>query len=115
MLQWPWQDGAVYISGDTVLFDGIREVARRFHIGTAFLHVGRATLGATGRIHYTLTADEAAEAIDILGRPRCVPIHYEGWSHFREGRASIEKAFALRGLTSCLTWLPPGEPVEMKI
>ena len=28
-------------------------------------------------------------------RPRtAIPIHYEGWKHFREGRDAIERAFA---------------------
>jgi hypothetical protein len=32
-----------------------------------------------------------------------VPVHYEGWGHFHEGRPAIEAAFGDR-----LTWLEPG-------
>lgn len=35
---------------------------------------------------------------------RIVPVHYEGWSHFHEGRAQIEAAFP----QGALTWLEPG-------
>ncbi|MBK8596042.1 MAG: MBL fold metallo-hydrolase [Holophagales bacterium] len=106
-------DGAVWVSGDTVLFEGLREVARRFPIRTAFLHVGRATLAATGPLHYTLTAEEAAEVAAIFGGACCVPIHYEGWSHFREGKDDVTRAFQRRGLSSRLRWLPRGEAVDL--
>ena len=48
----------------------------------------------TGPLRYTLTAREAIELCRLI-RPRTViPIHYEGWSHFREGRAAIERELA---------------------
>lgn len=115
VVEWAGQEGALYISGDTVLFDGIREVARRFRLAAAFLHVGRATLAATGPLHYTLTAEEAAEAAEVLGRPACYPIHYEGWSHFREGKADVDGAFSRKGLTGLVNWLPRGEGVILQL
>src|SRR3954447_21230228 len=40
-LRWDGQQhGLVWISGDTVLYKGVREVADRLRIGTAFLHLG---------------------------------------------------------------------------
>jgi L-ascorbate metabolism protein UlaG (beta-lactamase superfamily) len=114
VLEWPGQKGPLWVSGDTVLFDGVAEVARRFRPSAVFLHVGRATLAATGPLHYTLSAEEAAEAAELLGRPVCHPIHYEGWSHFREGKADVERAFARRGLSGLLSWLPRGEPVALE-
>ena len=109
----PGLAGALWISGDTVLFDGIREVGRRFRVSAAFLHVGRATLAATGPVHYTLTAGEAAEAAGILGGPVCYPVHYDGWSHFREGRSEVEQAFEARGTETSLRWLPRAVRYEL--
>jgi len=41
-LSWEGQtDGVLWISGDTVLYDGVREVADRLKVGLALLHVGR--------------------------------------------------------------------------
>jgi L-ascorbate metabolism protein UlaG (beta-lactamase superfamily) len=41
ILEWEGQRrGALYISGDTVLFEGVEEMARRYQIGVALLHLG---------------------------------------------------------------------------
>ncbi len=106
--------GAVWISGDTVLFEGAREVARRFRVGSAFLHLGRATLRPTWPAHYTLTAREAVAMAQLLGDADICPIHFEGWSHFREGRADVEREFARQGLQSRLRWLPRGQASKIR-
>ena len=39
----------------------------------------------------------AGQAVELLGelRPRtAIPVHYEGWKHFREQRDAIEPVFA---------------------
>lgn len=106
--------GAVWISGDTVLFEGLREVARRFRVGSAFLHLGRATLRPTWPAHFTFTAREAAAMARLLGDADIYPIHYEGWSHFREGRGDVEREFERAGLRSRLRWLPRAEAVQVR-
>jgi L-ascorbate metabolism protein UlaG (beta-lactamase superfamily) len=94
-LRWDGQDdGVLWISGDTVLYDGVRQVADRFKVAVAILHLGAAGFRATGPVRYTMTANDAVELCGVL-RPRTViPVHYEGWSHFRQGREEIERAFA---------------------
>ena len=58
------------------------------------LHLGGVRFGVSGPLRYTLTAAEAVELCGLI-RPRTViPIHYEGWKHFREGRAEAEREFA---------------------
>ena len=40
-LRWNGQEhGVLWISGDTVLYDGVRQVAHRLEVDTAFLHLG---------------------------------------------------------------------------
>jgi len=114
LLEWEGQPrGATWVSGDTVLFEGVREVARRHRVATAFLHVGRASPRFTAGAHFTFTAAEAAETAALLGDAEVIPVHYEGWSHFKEGRADVERAFAARGLAGRLRWLPPGAAVPL--
>ena len=114
ILEWEGQhDGVLYISGDTVMFGGIAEIARRFRIGTAILHVGRASFKATGTLHYTFTAQEAVQAARALDAKRIFPIHYEGWSHFREGKTDVENAFAHEGWSDHLYFFPLGERFEL--
>ena len=68
----------------------------------------------TGPLRYTMTARDAVELCELL-RPRVViPIHYEGWKHFREGRDAIEREFerAPENIRARVQWLA-GEAVEL--
>ena len=115
-LRWQGQrHGAVWISGDTVLFAGVREAARRLEVGTALLHLGSVRFGLTGPIRYTMSAREAVELSHLM-RPRTViPVHYTGWGHFRQGRRTVERSFAKADpdVRDSLTWLTPGTPTEV--
>ncbi|KUO12476.1 MBL fold metallo-hydrolase [Streptomyces sp. DSM 15324] len=88
------QHGALWISGDTVLHRGVREVARRLTVGTALLHVGGVRFPITGPVRYTMTAARAVELCGMLRPHTAVPVHYEGWQHFHEGRDAVERALA---------------------
>jgi L-ascorbate metabolism protein UlaG (beta-lactamase superfamily) len=94
-LQWDGQEhGVLWISGDTVLYDGVRQVADRLHVGTALLHLGGVRFPISGPVRYTLTAKEAVEVCRLVQPRTAIPIHYEGWKHFREGRETIERVLA---------------------
>jgi L-ascorbate metabolism protein UlaG (beta-lactamase superfamily) len=115
-LRWEGQqDGALWISGDTVLYDGVRQVADRLRVDTALLHLGGVRFPVTGPLRYSMTAREAVELCRLV-RPRtAIPVHYEGWKHFKEGREAIEREFArapdqVRG---SLHWLPLGAEVRI--
>ena len=84
-------------------------------VGVALLHLGGVRFPVTGPLRYTLTARAAVELCGLV-RPRVtIPIHYEGWSHFAEGRAAIEREFAAApdDVRAALRWLPIGEPVDV--
>ena len=75
----------------------------------------RVRFPVTGPLRYSMTAREAVELCGLL-RPRTVvPVHYEGWTHFRQGRDGIERAFAgaPAEVRRSLRWLPVGEPVDL--
>jgi L-ascorbate metabolism protein UlaG (beta-lactamase superfamily) len=115
-LGWEGQEhGALWITGDTVLYDGVRQVADRLQIGTALLHLGCVRFPVTGPVRYSMTAGEAVELCRLV-RPRtAIPVHYEGWTHFRQGRAAIEQEFqqAPADIGRRLQWLPIGVGVSI--
>ena len=106
-------EGAVYVSGDTVWYDGVAEVAARFPVRTAVLFLGAARVKAAGDQPLTFTAEGAVEAARAFGHATIVPLHFEGWAHFSESRAQVEQAFAAGGLTDRLRWPRPGSPIEI--
>jgi L-ascorbate metabolism protein UlaG (beta-lactamase superfamily) len=113
-LAWEGQEnGELWISGDTVLYDGVREVADRLKIGTAVVHMGGVRFPISGPLRYTMTADEAVELCGLIGPKTVLPMHYEGWKHFRQGRDSIESRFgeAPAVFRESVKWLPIGEPL----
>jgi L-ascorbate metabolism protein UlaG (beta-lactamase superfamily) len=107
----------LWISGDTVLYDGVREVGRRLKVDTAILHLGGVQFPITGPLRYTMTARDAIELCGVV-RPRlAIPIHYEGWGHFREGRDAIERelAGAPEDIRRRFLWLTPGRPETLPV
>ena len=114
-LRWEGQEhGVLWISGDTVLYEGVREVAR-LGVDVALLHVGGVQFPVTGPIRYTMTAKDAVELCRLVEPRTAIPVHYEGWKHFRQGRQELEQelARAPEDVRTSFRWLPIGEKVEL--
>ena len=115
-LRWDGQQhGALWISGDTVLYDGLRRIADRVQVDTALLHLGGVRFPVTGPVRYSMTAREALELCRHI-RPRtAIPVHYEGWQHFRQNRDAIERelAHAPEDTRRRFRWLPIGVPTAV--
>lgn len=105
--------GVLWISGDTVLYDGVREVAERLDVETAVVHLGGVRFPASGPLRYTMTAQDAVQLCGLLDPATIVPIHYEGWKHFRQGRAEAERVFTASPLADRVRWLEAGTPTEI--
>jgi L-ascorbate metabolism protein UlaG (beta-lactamase superfamily) len=117
-LGWEGQEhGEVWISGDTVLFDGVREVADRLQVGTALLHLGGVRFPVTGPLRYTMTARQAIEFCELVRPHTAIPIHYEGWKHFRQGRDAIVRELenASDDVRRSVRWLPIGVATEVAV
>jgi len=117
-LRWEGQEhGMLWISGDTVLYDGVREVPQRLEIGTAIVHLGGVRFPISGPLRYTMSGAEAAELCGLIAPRTIVPIHYEGWKHFREGRDAAERAFAEApgDLAARVKWLELGVPASLSV
>jgi len=117
-LRWEGQEhGMLWISGDTVLYDGVREVPQRLEIGTAIVHLGGVRFPISGPLRCTMSGAEAAELCGLIAPRTIVPIHYEGWKHFREGRDAAERAFAEApgDLAARVKWLELGVPASLSV
>ncbi len=67
-LRWEGQEhGVLWISGDTVLYDGVREVASRLTVDTAIVHLGGVRFPVTGPGCH---ATERSSATGLEARPR---------------------------------------------
>jgi L-ascorbate metabolism protein UlaG (beta-lactamase superfamily) len=115
-ITWEGQpDGALWISGDTVLYPALREALRGLRVDVAVIHLGGVQFPVTGPARYTMTAHQAVALAELLQPRTIVPIHYEGWKHFREGRAAIEAELATAppAVRDRVRWLDIGTPTEI--
>lgn len=104
---------SIYVSGDTVWFDGVAEVARRFDVRLAVLFTGSAK--PRGAFHVTMDANDAIEAAAAFKKATIVAIHNEGWEHFTETQEQLAHAFKALGIADRLKVLEKGKPAEFAV
>lgn len=108
-------DETAWVTGDTVLYGGLRRALAGVDIDVMLLHAGGVRFPISGPLRYTMTGARAVELVSVV-RPRvAVPVHYEGWSHFRDGRAGLEAALAAApaDVRARVRWLAPGDPTAL--
>lgn len=116
LLEWDGQqNGAFYVSGDTVWIDEIEEIGRRYEVGSGILHMGAANVPAVGDRRLTMNGEEGARVTQTLGLTSAFPAHFEGWEHYMEGRAGIESAFEAAGVKHALHLLDPGQTQSVRL
>ncbi len=96
----------IYITGDTVWYDGVAEVARRSHVGVVLLLAVAAQ--TRGSFHLTMNTNGAIETAHAFQDAMIVPVHYEGRAHFTQSRGDLEQAFSTLGFGSRLRLLEVG-------
>jgi L-ascorbate metabolism protein UlaG (beta-lactamase superfamily) len=96
----------IYISGDTVWYDGVAEVARRFKAGVVLPFAGGAQ--TRGPFYLTMDTNDAIETARAFPDAVIVPVHTEGWAHFRQNSADLRASFDTLGFGSRLKILEPG-------
>jgi L-ascorbate metabolism protein UlaG (beta-lactamase superfamily) len=101
--------GGVYFSGDTVWYEGVSEVAAKYPVRTVLLNLGAANVPIVGPFHLTMTAEEGVLAAAAFPQATIVPLHFEGWEHFSEGRQATSRIFAEAGIAERVRWLEPGK------
>jgi L-ascorbate metabolism protein UlaG (beta-lactamase superfamily) len=107
-------DHALYVSGDTVWYEGVAEVTRRFDVRTAVLFMGAARVPAVGTTDaLTMTAADGIEAARAFPHAAIVPLHFEGWEHFTESREVIARAFNAAGIGRRVRCMALGETIAV--
>ncbi|HVK27071.1 MAG TPA: MBL fold metallo-hydrolase [Nocardioides sp.] len=116
-LAWAGQEhGELWVTGDTVLYPALREVPSRLRIGTVLLHLGSVRFRyLSGWLRYTMDAREGAELVELVAPAHVVPVHYEGWSHFQQGREAAEAVLSRSPLADRITWLDPGQDTTLAV
>ncbi|WTO33302.1 MBL fold metallo-hydrolase [Streptomyces achromogenes] len=97
----------LYVSGDTLLYDGLEEIGRRFPAADlAVLHLGGTRL--PGGFLVTMNGAQGAELVRRL-RPRAVlPVHYEDYTVMRSPLSAFLAEAGRLGLGDRIVPCPHG-------
>jgi L-ascorbate metabolism protein UlaG (beta-lactamase superfamily) len=103
----------MYISGDTLIHDRLREVPRRFpNVDLALLHLGGTrVLG----IMVTMDAKQGVEAMRIVDPRTAVPIHYNDYEAFKSPLEDFKRAVTQAGLEDRVHYLAHGDTYEFDV
>jgi L-ascorbate metabolism protein UlaG (beta-lactamase superfamily) len=87
VLEFPAGGGAVgrrvYVSGDTLLYDDLEEIPRRFpDLDVGLFHLGGTTVLG---LMVTMDAEQGAEAVRLVAPRVALPIHYDDYDVFTSG------------------------------
>lgn len=104
---------AVYVSGDTVWYEGVAEVARRYDPRLVILFAGSAK--PRGAFHVTMDNNDAIEAAHAFPKAAIVGVHNDSWGHFTESQDDLAHAFSVVGITDRLTTLEPGLRADLRL
>jgi L-ascorbate metabolism protein UlaG (beta-lactamase superfamily) len=103
----------MYISGDTLVHDRLREIPRRFpDIDLALLHLGGTkVLG----IFVTMDAGQGLEAMRIMDARTTIPIHYNDYTRFESPLEDFKRAVTNAGLDDRVHYLGHGDTYEFEV
>ncbi|MBW4420823.1 MAG: MBL fold metallo-hydrolase [Myxacorys californica WJT36-NPBG1] len=97
----------LYITGDTLVYDEIKEIPKRFpDIDLALLHLGGTQVFG---VLLTMDAKQGVEAIRIISPRKAIPIHYNDYTVFKSSLDDFVKAVQEAGLEDRVDYLSHGE------
>jgi len=100
------RDIQLYLTGDTVYYEGIEQVAEKFYPKYVFVFAGAAK--PRGPFNLTMGANDVLDTAGAFPDATIIPLHYEGWSHYTESDLELRKAFEAVGISEKLLVLKPG-------
>ena len=117
MLQFESRNGAkllsLYISGDTLVFDHLHEIPRRYpNIDLGLFHLGGTRIMG---ILLTMDAEQGVEAVRIINPREAIPIHYNDYEVFKSPLEDFKKAIEEAGLGDRVTYLSHGETYNFEV
>jgi L-ascorbate metabolism protein UlaG (beta-lactamase superfamily) len=103
----------IYITGDTVWFEGVAEVAQRFGAGVVMPFAGAAQ--TRGPFHLTMDVNDAIETARAFPDALIIPLHWNGWQHFTQTGDDLKISFNALGFGTRLLMLEPGISTEVPL
>jgi L-ascorbate metabolism protein UlaG (beta-lactamase superfamily) len=101
----------LYITGDTLYFDGLAEIPNRFTLDSAVAHLGGTTL--PGGLVVTMDAAQGVALMRTLDPVPVVPVHYDDYGVFKSPLADFEAAAREAGYAGRVRRVERGQTVSL--
>lgn len=103
----------LYISGDTLIYEDIKEIPKRYpDIDLALLHLGGTKIFG---ILLTMDAKQGVQAIQIIAPHLSIPIHYDDYTVFKSPLEDFVQAVKEAGLEERVRYLNRGETYNFSV
>ena len=103
----------MYISGDTLIHERLREIPRRFpDVDLALLHLGGTRILG---IMVTMDAGQGVEAMRIVDPRTAIPIHFNDYEVFTSPLEDFKRAVSEAGLQERVHYLGHGDTYEFEV
>lgn len=103
----------LYISGDTLLIDDLKEIPKRFpEIDLGLFHLGGTRVMG---IMVTMNDEQGVEAIKIIKPETAIPIHYNDYDVFMSPLEDFKRAAEEAGLNDKIVYLAHGETYNFDV
>ena len=103
----------LYISGDTLIHERLREIPRRYpEVDLALLHLGGTRVIG---VMVTMDAEQGVEAIKIIDPRTAIPIHYNDYTVFKSRLEDFKRAVAEADLEDRVHYLEHGDTYEFEV
>jgi L-ascorbate metabolism protein UlaG (beta-lactamase superfamily) len=103
----------IYITGDTMVFDDIKEIPKRYpNVDLALLHLGGTTIMG---IMLTMDAKEGLEMFKIINPKKVIPIHYNDYDVFKSPIEDFQAKVKEAGIEDHVFYLKHGETYTFEV
>jgi L-ascorbate metabolism protein UlaG (beta-lactamase superfamily) len=97
----------MYVTGDTLVYEGLREVRHRYRdIDLALLHLGGTRIAG---VLLTMDARQGVEAVRIVDPKVAIPIHYDDYTVFKSPLSDFQREDETAGVGGRVHVLRHGE------
>lgn len=103
----------VYVTGDTVYYEGVAEVARRYRAGFVVAFAGAAR--PRGPFDLTMSVNDLLDTARAFPQALIVPVHSDSWAHFTITADDAARSFEALGLGDRIYVPRPGRAVTLPL
>ena len=90
----------IYFTGDTVYYEGIKEVSDRFN--PQYIIACAGAVKAMGLLYITMNENDLVDTSFAFPEATIIPVHFEGWAHFSGTISPAKKVFEILGISDKL-------------